>query len=171
MSLTYDPNYVKNLGKPAPKPPEGQLAPFGKIIQYALCSFDVDRVLNFYSRLGFENGGVDRDNKGLLRRYRGTECDLRMHMGWSRWGNTRLEILQPTKEYSIYDEFLERHGDGFHHIAFGVEDMDAAVAIMKERGVQVSQDGAWGKTEVAGRFAYLDTESHGGLTIELLWSA
>ena len=31
-------------------------------------------------------------------------------------------------------------------------------------------DGAWGETEVAGRFAYLDTDPVGGLTIELLWS-
>ncbi len=171
FELVYDPNYVKNLSRPDPAPPGGQLEPFGKIIQYALCSFDVDRVLDFYSRLGFEHGGVDRDNKGLLRRYRGAQCDLRMHMGWSKWGGTRLEILQPTREYSIYDEFLERHGEGFHHIAFAVEDMDAAVVMMQERGVQVSQDGAWGRKDVEGRFAYLDTESHGGLTIELLWSA
>ncbi len=170
FELVYAPNYVRSLGRPTPAPPEGQKAPFGKIVQYALCTFDVDRVLNFYSRLGFDNGGVDRDNKGLIRRYRGRECDFRMHMGWSRWGSTRLEILQPTREYSIYDEFLERHGEGFHHIAFAVGDMDAAVAMMKERGVQVSQDGAWGRKDVEGRFAYLDTERHGGLTIELLWS-
>ncbi|MBW7996964.1 MAG: hypothetical protein FVQ81_10445 [Candidatus Glassbacteria bacterium] len=170
FELVYDPNYVKNLGKPAPAPPPGQLYPFGEIIQYAICTFDVDRVCGFYHRLGFHDGGINRDNKGLLRRYRGKEMDLRMHMGWSKFGDTQLEILQPTREYSIYDEFLERHGDGFHHLAFAVDDMDKAVAEMQARGVEISQDGAWGRTDVEGRFAYLDTEAHGGLTIELLWS-
>jgi catechol 2,3-dioxygenase-like lactoylglutathione lyase family enzyme len=170
LELVYDPNYLKNLNKPAPAAPEGQLYPFGDIVQYAICTFDVDRVCDFYHRLGFEDGGINRDNKGLLRRYRGVELDLRMHMGWSKFGDTQLEILQPTRAYGVYDEFLERHGEGFHHIAFAVDDMDTALAAMRDRGVEVSQDGAWGRNEVAGRFAYLDTDAHGGLSIELLWS-
>jgi len=48
--------------------------------------------------------------------------------------------------------------------------IESQVAALRERGVEVSQDGAWGRIEVAGRFAYLDTDAHGGLSIELLWS-
>ena len=46
---------------------------------------------------------------------------------------------------NIYDEYLDRHGSGFHHLAFGVKDMDEAVEMMKTRNVGVSQDGAWGQ--------------------------
>ena len=172
MELVYDPNYVRNLGRPAPSPPKGQLPPFGEICQYALCTFDADRVCDFYHRLGFPDNGIDRDKKGLLRRYRGKELDIRMNAGWSKFGNTELEILQPTREYSFYDEFLEKHGEGFNHIAFAVDDMDAAVTALKSRGVEICQDGAWGnKDKVGGRFAYADTDAHGGLTFELLWFA
>ncbi|MFH1068171.1 MAG: VOC family protein, partial [Candidatus Glassbacteria bacterium] len=77
----------------------------------------------------------------------------------------------PTRGRSIYDEFIEKHGSGFHHIAFAVKDMDEALRLLAERGVEISQDGAWGKTRVEGRFAYLDTDPHGGLSVELLWDA
>ena len=171
FELVYDPNYVKNLGKPDPAPPEGQLPPFGKISQYAICTFDVDRVCDFYHRLGFPDNGIDRDNKGFFRRYRGKELDWRMHMGWSKLGSTQLEILQPTREYSLYSEFLEKHGEGFNHFAFYVDDMDQTLAALKERGVEIAMDGAWGHDKVDGRFAYSDTDAHGGLTFELLWDA
>ena len=83
---------------------------------------------------------------------------------------TAPAAIQPTAGRSIYKEFLERHGEGFQHIALNVSDMDKAVDLFRERGVEVSQDGAWGQGErVDGRFAYLDTDSAGGLTIELLW--
>jgi len=172
IELVYDPNYVKNRGKPAPPSPEGQLPPFGEIIQYALCTFDVDRVCDFYHRMGFPDEGVTRDSKGLLRRYRGKKLDLRMHQGWTKFGGTQAEVLQPTREYGFYDEFLEKHGEGFNHIAFKVDDMDQAMAELKERGVEFVMDGAWGNdNKVGGRFAYADTDAHGGLTFELLWYA
>ena len=132
---------------------------------------DIDPVFDYYKKIGLPMSSINRDNKGLLRRYRGKEGDLRMHMGWGKMGSTTLEMLQPTRGWSVYNDYLKKYGDGFHHIAFMVDDMDKAIAVMQERGVAVSQDGAWGKTEVEGRFAYLETDLIGGLSIELLWSA
>lgn len=169
FELVYDPNQLKQKNSGAP-PEENHLYPFGQIIQYASVVSDIDRVCGFYSRLGFPVQGIDRDNTGIGRRYRGEREDFLMHMGWSKAGSTTFEIIQPTAGRSIYKEFLERHGEGFQHIALNVRDMDEAVALFRERGVEVSQDGAWGQGErVDGRFAYLDTDSAGGLTIELLW--
>ncbi|HLA39587.1 MAG TPA: VOC family protein [Candidatus Glassbacteria bacterium] len=171
VELAYDPNYAKRKNDPPPAPPDGQLDPFGQIIQYAFCVPDVDGFCGYLQKLGFAIREINRDNQGLERRYRGRKDDIRMHMGWSKFGEVTAEIIQPTKGRSIYDEFIEKHGGGFHHIAFAVSDMDRTLASLKERGVEISQDGAWGKTSVEGRFAYLDTDSHGGLTIELLWDA
>ncbi len=170
LELVYDPNYNKRKRQGSTPPAEDHRYPFGEIIQYALVVRDVDEVAEYYRKIGFEIRSIDRDNRGLIRRYRGEEEDLRMHMGWSSFGGVTLEIIQPTKGRSIYHEFLRKHFEGFHHIAFRVEDMDEAVALFRERGVEVSQDGAWGKKEVEGRFAYIDTEPVGGLTLELLWS-
>jgi catechol 2,3-dioxygenase-like lactoylglutathione lyase family enzyme len=169
FELAYNPQYLKNQRSGTALEDDNKY-PFGKIVQYATVVEDIDKVAEFYNRIGFTVTRIDRDNKGLIRRYRGEEEDLRMHMGWSKLGSVTLEILQPTKGRSIYDEYLKSHGEGFHHIAFSVDDMDRAVKVFTERGVVISQDGAWGQTEVAGRFAYTDTDHMGGLTLELLWS-
>jgi len=171
IELVYDPNYAKRKNAPPPAPPEGQLYPFGEIIQYAFCVPDVDAECNYLRKLGFTVREIDRDNQGLERRYRGQKADIRMHMGWTSFGRVTGEIIQPSRGRSIYDEFIEKHGSGFHHIAFAVKDMDEALRLLAERGVEISQDGAWGKTRVEGRFAYLDTDPHGGLSVELLWDA
>ncbi|MCE5272557.1 VOC family protein [bacterium] len=171
FELVYDPNQLRERSSGA-APHEDHQYPFGRIIQYASVVKDIDQVCDFYRRLGFPVRGIDRDNAGIGRRYRGEREDFRMHMGWSLAGSTQFEIIQPTAGRSIYKEFLERHGEGFQHIALEVRDMDEAVRLFAERGVEVSQDGAWGKDgKVEGRFAYLDTDAEGGgLTIELLWS-
>lgn len=144
--------------------------PLNEIIQYAMVVEDVDKVLDFYTKIGFVNRGINRDNKGLWRRYMGEEEDLRMHMGWSRFGSVSLEILQPTKGRSVYKDYLKKYGEGFHHLGLRVKDMDKAVKMFKDRGVNVTQDGAWGEKEVAGLFSYLDTDIVGGLALEILWS-
>jgi hypothetical protein len=48
--------------------------------------------------------------------------------------------------------------------------MDAAIAHFKAKGVSVSMSGAWDINGSKGRFAYLDTEPHGGVTVELIWN-
>ncbi|MFC2076549.1 VOC family protein [candidate division KSB1 bacterium] len=169
IEFAYNPQYLKNKRSGTALEDDNQY-PFGKIVQYATVVKDIDKVAEFYNRIGLTVTRIDRDNKGLIRRYRGEEEDLRMHMGWSKLGSVTLEILQPTRGRSIYDEYLQTHGEGFQHIAFSVDDMDRAVAVLGERGVIISQDGAWGQTEVAGRFAYTDTDHTGGLCLELLWS-
>jgi catechol 2,3-dioxygenase-like lactoylglutathione lyase family enzyme len=170
IELVYDPvSAGRKKSGTAPAAAAGRY-PFDKIVQYALTVRDVDRVAELYGKMGFPIRSIDRDNRGLQRRYRGEPEDFLMHMGWSSFGSVTLEIIQPTRGRSIYGEYLERHGDGFHHLAFNVRDMDEAVAAFDKLGVKVSQDGAWGsKDRVDGRFAYLDTEPEGGLTIELLW--
>ncbi len=169
FELMYNPLDIKNK-KEGEKVTSNNEYPLNEIIQYAMVVEDVDKVIDFYSKIGFVNRGINRDNKGPWRRYRGEEEDLRMHMGWSRFGSVSLEILQHTKGRSIYKDYLEKDGEGFHHIGLRVKDMDEAVKLFKKRGVEVSQDGAWGKTGVEGKFAYLETDPVGGLTLEILWS-
>lgn len=169
FELMFDPQYLKNK-KEGKKITSENKYPLNKIIQYAMVVKDVDKLTDFYNKIGFKITRIDRDNKGLIRRYKGENEDLQMHMGWSKFGSVSLEIIQHTKGRSVYKDYLEKYGEGFHHIGINVKDMDEAIKIFKERGVEVSQDGAWGKTEVEGRFAYLETDIIGGLTIELLWS-
>ena len=87
-------------------------------------------------------------------------------------GETKIELVQPTSDTTGVARFLEKKGEGFHHLAFDVEDIDAAGAYWAEKGYPIVQSGGWGEKGKpgSGRFAYADTMSIGGITVELLWN-
>ena len=62
--------------------------------------------------------------------------------------------------------------EGFHHLAFRVKDMDADLAWWAGLGYPESMSGGWGDKgkKGSGRFAYVDTQSIGGIDVEVLWS-
>ena len=77
-------------------------------------------------------------------------------------GDMEFELLQPVgdKYSSMYHEFLEEHGEGLHHIAFGVDDVAAETAKLVAQGAKV---------RIAGNiWAYLDVADAGIGFIELL---
>jgi len=51
-------------------------------------------------------------------------------------GNCRVELLAPLGEDSPIARFLDKRGEGLQQAAFEVEDMDAALAALAERGIQ-----------------------------------
>ena len=78
-------------------------------------------------------------------------------------GGMGLELIQPLKGRSIYDEFLEEKGEGAHHVCYNVEDLDKEIADMAKAGFKVIQTGG-----IAGvKWAYFDTDRDGGIIIEL----
>lgn len=93
-----------------------------------------------------------------------------MDLGWNRRGDVPFEWIQSIAGPNVYEEFMKAHGEGFHHLAVNVRDMDAAIALMKDRGANVTQSGGWDFPTSKGRFAYLDTERSGGVATELLWN-
>lgn len=143
--------------------------PFNKITQYAYLVRNIKKVASFYERLGF--GGMPTEhNISVNRSYRGQPGNFEMYLGWWNWGDVTFEWIEPLLGPSVYDEYLKAHGEGLHHLAFEVADIDRAVELLKAKGAPVSQSGGWDSPNSKGRFAYLDTEPHGGVTIELLWN-
>jgi hypothetical protein len=59
-----------------------------------------------------------------------------------------------------------------HHIAFDTADLDKTIAQWKAAGYTLAQSGDRGEKGTAGwgKFAYIDTDAAGGLTVELLWN-
>jgi methylmalonyl-CoA/ethylmalonyl-CoA epimerase len=56
--------------------------------------------------------------------------------------NTKIELLEPLGEASPISKFLERNPDGgIHHVCYEVDDIDAALDMLKERGARVLGDG------------------------------
>lgn len=81
-------------------------------------------------------------------------------------GESRLELLEPTGPDSPIAKFLEKKGPGIHHICFAVDDIEAALAHLKERGYRLIHE-----TPVAGaggrRVAFLHPAAANGILIEL----
>ena len=58
--------------------------------------------------------------------------------------NTKIELLEPLGEGSPIAKFLESNAaGGMHHVCYEVEDIDAAIARMKDAGARVLGDGGW----------------------------
>ncbi len=143
--------------------------PFNKISHYAIVVRDVQKVSEYYERLGFGGTPVNR-NVSLNRNYRGQPGKFEMYLGWWRWGDAPFEWIQPLVGPSIYHDHLSARGEGFHHLGFDVTDMDQAVELLQARGAPLSQTGGWDTPSSKGRFAYFDTEPYGGISIELIWN-
>ena len=75
----------------------------------------------------------------------------------------QVELMQPVRGRSIYDEHLERRGEGLHHIKLYHADCARAVAEYAARGYPVIQSGRFDEDE----HYYLDTEKDFGYIIEL----
>lgn len=69
--------------------------------------------------------------------YRGRPADFVAHISFSYAGDTQLELIAPVTGESVYTEFLDRSGQGSHHICVEVDDVDEAVgaAEVVQRGV------------------------------------
>jgi methylmalonyl-CoA/ethylmalonyl-CoA epimerase len=52
-------------------------------------------------------------------------------------GQTKIELLEPTSEESAIAKFIEKKGEGVHHIAFRVDNLTEALAECESKGVQL----------------------------------
>jgi hypothetical protein len=95
-------------------------------------------------------------------KYRGVDKTLRMRGGFGTIYDTQIELLQPIEGESIYTEFLNQGREGFHHICYTVDDLQAVINKYKEAGIDVLQSGKLMTT----KYAYMDTEDLMGLIIE-----
>jgi Glyoxalase/Bleomycin resistance protein/Dioxygenase superfamily len=80
---------------------------------------------------------------------------------WNK--TTQLELIQPVTGTNIYTEFLERHGDGLHHVKEWVDDCQKELEAYQARGIGVIQSGKFDEDENY----YLDTESTFGFVYEI----
>lgn len=86
-----------------------------------------------------------------------------------RVGESRVELLQPTREDSPVGKFLRKRGEGFHHVAFQVDDLDEALDELKAEGVDLIDEepriGAGGT-----RMAFIHPKGAFGVLMELVES-
>jgi methylmalonyl-CoA/ethylmalonyl-CoA epimerase len=82
-----------------------------------------------------------------------------------------LELIQPLKGHSIYNDFLEERGGkgGIHHLASLVTgDVNKHLEYFRKKGVQLIQSGEYSVGKFHSAFFMLDTEKTLGTVLELL---
>jgi LAO/AO transport system kinase len=82
-------------------------------------------------------------------------------------GESRVELLEPTVEDSVIGRFLAKRGEGLHHVAIKVPNVDKTFGELKERGVRVVSDQV--RTGAGGhRYFFVHPESTGGVLVEIV---
>jgi methylmalonyl-CoA/ethylmalonyl-CoA epimerase len=64
-------------------------------------------------------------------------ADQKVKTAFFKVGQTKIELLEPTSEESTIAKFIEKKGEGVHHIAFAVPDVAGALAEVESKGVQL----------------------------------
>ncbi len=77
-----------------------------------------------------------------------------------------INLLEPMGPESAVAKFLEKRGEGLHHIALEVDDIDAELKAMQKKGFRLIDEE--GREGAEGRIGFLHPKSAGGVLIELV---
>ncbi len=117
---------------------------------------DIEAASRFYS----ENFGVEPTEPEVVEE-QGIVATM------FRVGESMIELVQPTRPDSPVGRFLERRGEGVHHVAYEVGDIEAALRELKRSGVELVDEepraGAGGT-----RVAFVHPKSAFGVLTELV---
>jgi methylmalonyl-CoA/ethylmalonyl-CoA epimerase len=100
-------------------------------------------------------------------RYRGEPGTYSMQFAINQL-TPQIELIQPLEGPSIYHEFLERGGQGLHHLGFWVDSIEEAVSSMAQAGYDCTQAGFGYGLDGDGGYAYFETERDFGVILEAI---
>ena len=115
----------------------------------------------FYVIENFGSRATDKTFRGDS-----AEHDFTIAIAYS--GNTQIELIQHLSGNTCYKEFVERKGEGMHHLGFFLDNREQHQAILaefKRNGFSVLQSGRF----VDALYTYFDTESAIGAIMEIVY--
>ncbi|HOF25540.1 MAG TPA: methylmalonyl-CoA epimerase [Anaerolineaceae bacterium] len=125
-----------------------------KINHVAIVVQDIDAALNFWE----QTFGLELDHVEDVPSQKSKVAFLPL-------GESEIELVQPTTSDSGLANFLEKRGEGMHHICIEVEDIDATLAELKSKGVRLINDVP---EELPGRkMAFIHPKAANGVLVEL----
>jgi methylmalonyl-CoA/ethylmalonyl-CoA epimerase len=104
----------------------------------------------------------------LKLEYTGTEVveDQKVRLAVFRLGEVNIELLEPTSADSPISTFIEKRGEGMHHISYQVDDIEEQIAELKGKQIRMIDEtprsGAHGS-----RIAFLHPQSSANVLTEL----
>lgn len=140
----------------------------GETVQVCIVTKDYRRTMEGMVQAGIGPWRVftfgPHNCKDLTLRGKPASFTMKLCMAFS--GTMFWEIVQPVEGDNIYTDFLDRHGEGIHHVAFGCDGVPWAerVAGFEKNGFQCIQSGIW---EDVVPWAYFGTEQATGTIFEI----
>ena len=92
------------------------------------------------------------------------EKDFRVSM--MQIGDIKIELMDPVGSEGVIAQFLEKRGEGIHHICFEVYDIASALASIEAKGMELINREPQAGAE--GKFAFLHPKTTHGVLIELV---
>ena len=127
-----------------------------KIEHVAIAVADLDAALDHY-----------RDVWGVEPEHRERVDDQGVEEAMLPLGDSYLQLLGATGHDTTVGRFLDKRGEGLHHIAFEVDDLEATLADLKDKGVQLIDE----RPRRGGRghmVAFVHPKGNRGLLVELI---
>lgn len=154
-NLTDQSDSKKGLGLPA-------------LSQICIVVRDLDKAVDYYENVLGLGPFVRPEISYTEKSYQGEPTpDSEWIMAFCSLGSVELELTQPVRGKSIYQDFLDTHGEGIHHLGFDGGDLNERIERSKALGVEVLSEGR----TPSGGYAHLDTAGIGGAVIELIQRA
>ena len=125
-----------------------------KIHHVGIAVHSLDDALKFY-----------RDTLGLHVHAQDTIEDQGVRAALLTIGQSEIELLEPTRPDAGVARFLERKGEGLHHICFQTEDVDGDLEALKAKGVELVDQKS--RPGLAGMICFLHPKASRGVLVEL----
>lgn len=103
---------------------------------------------------------------GLKARIEEAPCEKVTEAVFNISADMEIDLLEPMGPDSAVAKFLEKRGEGLHHIALEVDDIDNDLRVMEGKGVRLIDK--QGREGVAGKIAFLHPKSVSGVLVELV---
>ena len=115
---------------------------------------DMDQAMRFY-----------RDTLGLHVHKEATIQEQGVRAALLMLGDSEIELLQPIVEETGVARYLEKRGEGLHHVCFQVDDIDRDLDALKGRGTEMIDLET--RIGLAGRICFLHPNAMDGTLVEL----
>ena len=106
------------------------------------------------------------DRLGLPFSHISDEPEQHAQVAFFPLGGSEVELVQPTDSESGLSKWLDKRGEGLHHICLEVDDIDAVLARLKANGVQLINETPV-KNSAGRRLAFVHPKATHGVLIEL----
>jgi len=125
-----------------------------KISHIGIAVKSIEETAKFYRKLGLEIESIEVVESHKLR------------VAFISLGDVRIELLEPTSENSTVAKYIEKRGEGIHHLALATDNLVSKLSEVEEKGIQLIDKKPRPGAHNAS-IAFLHPKSTHGILLEL----